>query len=54
MILRTILVAMLPSAESMKRKWAKLVGATQVKQRSDRDAIRVLWGKCVRGQKKYE
>ena len=37
---------------SMKRKRPELVGVTQVKQHSHRDAIRVPRERCVRRQKK--
>ena len=42
------------NTESMKRKRPELLGVTQVKKRSHRDAIRVPWERCVRAQKKYE
>jgi hypothetical protein len=42
------------NAGSMQRKRPELVGVTQVKQGSHRDAIRVPWERCVRAQKKYE
>ena len=37
---------------AMKRKRPELVGVTQVKQHSHRDAIRVPWERCVRATEK--
>jgi hypothetical protein len=42
------------NTEWMKRKRPELLGVMQVKQHNHRDAIRVLWERCVRAQKKYE